>query len=48
MIFPFSYEAVSLLHMFMTKTCYVSFRYLDYGNAEWKQKAGEALKSLET
>lgn len=27
---------------------YASFRYLDYGDAEWKLQANEALKSLET
>lgn len=25
-----------------------SHRYLDYGDAEWKQQANEVLKSLET
>lgn len=25
-----------------------SFRYLDYGDAEWKKQAKEVLKSLET
>lgn len=27
---------------------YVSLRYLDYGDAEWKRQANEALKPLET
>lgn len=27
---------------------YMPFRYLDYGDAEWKQQANEALKPLET
>lgn len=34
-------------HLPLNDTC-VSFRYLDYGDAEWKQQANEALKSLET
>jgi len=36
-----------IISLIRNTTC-VSDRYLDYGDAEWKQQANEVLKSLET